>query len=165
MTPGLTKYATSRIEDIKSCFNLFLAEPIENIVISMTNFEGRRVYKENWNEVDRTDIEAYIGLLILCGVYKSRNENVASLWYADTDRATMSQQSLAWVQTTTRCSLMWFSIWQCQCFCFSVTMVRFVVPWYCLFDSVSVQDIYNLNITVLVRCSMKCYNVKKWCDA
>ncbi len=23
MTPGLTKYATSRIEDIKSCFNLF----------------------------------------------------------------------------------------------------------------------------------------------
>ncbi len=24
MTPGLTKYATSRIEDIKSCFNLFL---------------------------------------------------------------------------------------------------------------------------------------------
>ncbi len=41
MTPGLTKYATSRIEDIKSCFNLFLAEPIENIVISMTNLEGR----------------------------------------------------------------------------------------------------------------------------
>ncbi len=31
MTPVLTKYATSRIEDIKSCFNLFLAEPIENI--------------------------------------------------------------------------------------------------------------------------------------
>ncbi len=41
MTPGLTKYATSRIEDIQSCFNLFLAEPIENIVISMTNLEGR----------------------------------------------------------------------------------------------------------------------------
>ncbi len=41
MTPGLTKYATSRIEDIKSCFNLFLTEPIENIVISMTNLEGR----------------------------------------------------------------------------------------------------------------------------
>ncbi len=34
MTPGLTKYATSRIEDIQSCFNLFL-------VISMTNLEGR----------------------------------------------------------------------------------------------------------------------------
>ncbi len=39
MTPGLTKYATSRIEDIKSCFNLFLTEPIENIVISMTNLQ------------------------------------------------------------------------------------------------------------------------------
>ncbi len=41
MTPGLTKYATSRIEDIKSCFNLFPAEPIENIVISISNLEGR----------------------------------------------------------------------------------------------------------------------------
>ncbi len=39
------------------------------------------------DEVDRTDIEAYIGLLILCGVYKSRNENVASLWDTDTGRA------------------------------------------------------------------------------
>ncbi len=45
------------------------------------------MYKENWNEVDRSDIEAYIGLLILCGVYKSRNENLASLWDADTGRA------------------------------------------------------------------------------
>ncbi len=45
------------------------------------------MYKENWKEVDRTDIEANIGLLILCGVYKSRNENVASLWDADTGRA------------------------------------------------------------------------------
>ncbi len=35
----------------------------------------------------QTDIETYIGLLILCGVYKSRNENVASLWDADTGRA------------------------------------------------------------------------------
>ncbi len=48
--------------------------------------------------LDRTDIEAYIGLLILCGVYKFRNENVASLWDADTGRAiffraTMFQQT------------------------------------------------------------------------
>ncbi len=40
MTPGLTKYATSRIEDRKSCFNLFLAEPIENrLICSMTNLQ------------------------------------------------------------------------------------------------------------------------------
>ncbi len=30
MTPGLTKYATSRIEDIKSCFNLFLFLETQN---------------------------------------------------------------------------------------------------------------------------------------
>ncbi len=46
------------------------------------NVQGKLKY-----EVDRTDIEAYIGLLILCGLYKSRNENVASLWDADTGRA------------------------------------------------------------------------------
>ncbi len=34
MTPGLTKYATSRIEDIKSCFNLFLAENLEGRLCS-----------------------------------------------------------------------------------------------------------------------------------
>ncbi len=50
------------------------------------------MYKENWNEVDRTDIEAYIGLLVLCGVYKSRNENVASLWEADTGLANICKE-------------------------------------------------------------------------
>ncbi len=52
------------------------------------------MYKKNWNEVDRTDIEAYIGLLILCGVYKSRNENVASLWDADTGWQTFARHML-----------------------------------------------------------------------
>ncbi len=49
MTPGLTKYATSRIEDIKIMLHLFLAEPIENIVISMT-IGGRCVPVAQWLE-------------------------------------------------------------------------------------------------------------------
>ncbi len=69
------------------------------------------MYKENWNEVDRTDIEAYIGLLILCGVYKSRNENVASLWDADTGRANICKahakficESCEYVHKMTSCT-------------------------------------------------------------
>lgn len=103
MKPGLTRYAISRIDDIQSCFNLFVTEPIENIVISMTNLEGRRVFKDKWKTVDSTDIQAYMGLLILAGVYRSRNESTDSLWDADTGRAifraTMSQQTFSRVVT------------------------------------------------------------------
>ena len=36
--------------------------------------------------MDATDLRAYIGLLILAGVYKSRGEAAASLWDAQSGR-------------------------------------------------------------------------------
>ncbi|KAJ8386982.1 hypothetical protein AAFF_G00161590 [Aldrovandia affinis] len=50
----------------------------------MTNLEGRRVFGEKWKEMDETHLHAYLGLLILAGVYKSKDESTASLWDADT---------------------------------------------------------------------------------
>lgn len=44
MTPGPTRHATSRVDDIKSSFQLFLPESIEGIILDMTNLEGRRVF-------------------------------------------------------------------------------------------------------------------------
>lgn len=92
----MQKYAVSRVDDIKSCFELFLTESIETIVINMTNLEGKRIYKDNWKEVTQTDIKAYVGLLILAGVYRSKNESTSSLWDAESGRtifrATMSLQ-------------------------------------------------------------------------
>lgn len=41
MTPGPAKYAAYHIDDIKSCFKLFLTESIETIVM---NLEGKRIY-------------------------------------------------------------------------------------------------------------------------
>ncbi|KAL3983487.1 M-phase phosphoprotein 8 [Sarotherodon galilaeus] len=96
MTPGPTRYATSRVDDIKSSFQLFLPESIEGIILEMTNLEGKRVFGETWREIDLVDLQAYIGLLILAGVYRSNNEALKSLW--DTEfgrpifRATMSLQ-------------------------------------------------------------------------
>ncbi|XDV11586.1 hypothetical protein PO909_000484 [Leuciscus waleckii] len=56
-----------------------------------------RVYGESWKEVDWVDLQAYIGLLLLAGVYRSHNEATMSLWNADTGRAifraTMSLQA------------------------------------------------------------------------
>ncbi|KAJ8402477.1 hypothetical protein AAFF_G00365600 [Aldrovandia affinis] len=49
--------------------------------------EGRRVYGANWKELYGTHLHAYMGVLILAGVYRSRDESTASLWDAETGRA------------------------------------------------------------------------------
>lgn len=94
MTPGPTRYAISRVDDIKSSFQLFLPESIERIVLDMTNLEGRRVFGDTWKELDQADLHAYMGLLILAGVYRSNHEATMSLWDAESGRpifrATMS---------------------------------------------------------------------------
>ena len=60
---------------------------VEKDILEMTNLEGSHVYVDSWKDVDVTDLHAYIGLLILAGVYKSKSEATASLWNADTGRA------------------------------------------------------------------------------
>uniref|UniRef100_A0A3Q3L0N4 Nucleolin n=1 Tax=Mastacembelus armatus TaxID=205130 RepID=A0A3Q3L0N4_9TELE len=96
ITPGPTRYATSRVDDIKSSFQLFLPESIEGIIVEMTNLEGKRVFGDTWRKIDLVDLQAYIGLLILAGVYRSNNEATKSLWDAESGRpifrATMSLQ-------------------------------------------------------------------------
>lgn len=80
----------------RSCFDLFLTESIATIVVNMSNLEGKRIYKDDWKEITQTDTRAYMGLLILSGVYRSRNESTSSLWDAESGRtifrATMSLQ-------------------------------------------------------------------------
>lgn len=53
----------------------------------MTNLEGKRVYGDGWNDVDWTEIEAFFGLMLLAGVYRSQNEALASLWDAESGRS------------------------------------------------------------------------------
>ncbi|XP_053361966.1 piggyBac transposable element-derived protein 4-like [Clarias gariepinus] len=84
---GPTAYARSHIDDIKSIFDLFLPMPIQNMVLKMTNKEGQRVYGNKWKNLDATDLQAYIGVLILAGVYRSSKEATASLWHAESGRA------------------------------------------------------------------------------
>lgn len=82
------------MDDIKSSFQLFLPKSIEGIILEMTNLEGKRVFGDTWREIDLVDLQAYIGLLILAGVYRSNNEATKSLWDAESGRpifrATMS---------------------------------------------------------------------------
>ncbi|XP_025767401.1 piggyBac transposable element-derived protein 4-like [Oreochromis niloticus] len=69
----------------------------ERIILDMTNLEGRRVFQEKWKPLDQTDLHAYIGILILAGVYRSKGEATASLWNEENGRpifrATMSLET------------------------------------------------------------------------
>lgn len=89
--PGMTRepttYAVSHARDMESTFSLFITPAIQRIILDMTNLEGVRKYGDGWQAMDGTDLHAYIGLLILAGVYRSRGEAAASLWDAENGRA------------------------------------------------------------------------------
>ena len=75
-------------------FQLFLTKCIEDVIITNTNHEGIRVYKEQLKPMDYMEPQAYIGLLILAGVYKSHDEAMETCGTRDISGI--------------------FSIWQCQ---------------------------------------------------
>ena len=66
--PGPTRYAISRVDDIKSSFQLFLLESMEEITLDMTNLKGRHVFGDTWRPLDQVDLQAYMGLSILAGI-------------------------------------------------------------------------------------------------
>ncbi|XP_055079099.1 piggyBac transposable element-derived protein 4-like [Periophthalmus magnuspinnatus] len=75
---GPTAAAREASRDVLSTFLAYFTPELEDIVIEMTNLEG---------PVDRTELRAYVGLLILAGVYRSRGEACESLWDAESGRA------------------------------------------------------------------------------
>ncbi|KAL1266164.1 hypothetical protein QQF64_001839 [Cirrhinus molitorella] len=93
-TPGPTRLAFANVKDIKSTFELYFPDHIKQIFIKMTNLEGKRVFRDTWTDHDWTDLQAFIGLLFLAGVYRSRHEAINSLWHSEAGRpifrATMS---------------------------------------------------------------------------
>eukprot|EP00066_Takifugu_rubripes_P014261 XP_011603527.1 PREDICTED: piggyBac transposable element-derived protein 4-like [Takifugu rubripes] len=97
MQPGPTRMAVTHTQDIKSSFELFIPDSIQEIILDCTNLEGRRVFGERWKELDQTQLHAYFGVLILAGVFRSKGESAESLWDAETGReifrATMSLEN------------------------------------------------------------------------
>ena len=79
VTPGPTHYAVVTVDNIESAFDLFFTTAMIDLIVGMTNLNGRRSLK-NWNDVESTELRAYIGLLILAGVFRSKGETTLSLW-------------------------------------------------------------------------------------
>lgn len=102
---GPTHYAVSRISDPLSSFRLFLTDEIMHHVVEMTNLHGRRTMSA-WRDLDKDELLAYVGLLILAGVYRSKHEATTSLWSEKTGRsifrAAMSQKRFSHITRALR---------------------------------------------------------------
>ncbi|XP_053968281.1 piggyBac transposable element-derived protein 4-like [Anastrepha ludens] len=80
LRPGTTRYARARIDDIKDAFMLFFPPTIENIVLKWSNAYAKEQYDDNYIEINSNLLHAYIGVLILAGVYRSKNETMLDLF-------------------------------------------------------------------------------------
>ncbi|KAF7235524.1 PiggyBac transposable element-derived protein 4 [Varanus komodoensis] len=91
-------------DTISETFELLLTEPILCLLIYETNREAERVTREwnqsnptkirHWKYLDVTELKAYIGLLLLAGLYRGHHETLEELWDSVSGRtffrATMS---------------------------------------------------------------------------
>lgn len=80
-----------------STFNLFFAEDIMQLILHFTNLQGNRSVKD-WKDIDEEELQVYMGLLILAGLYRSQHETTTSLWDGETGRllfpATMPKKKI-----------------------------------------------------------------------
>ena len=88
---GPRKHVVERCVTPVGALSCFFTDEILLIIIHSTNEEGRRVYNENWNEMDYVELIAFLGLLILTGVYRSRSEPVSHLWNTESGRPIFSK--------------------------------------------------------------------------
>lgn len=91
--PGPTSYAIARISSPVDAFTLFFTDDIIDHIVAMTNLQGPRTAMR-WSTITAQQLRAYFGLLILAGVYKSKDESLQNLWDKELGRpifaATMS---------------------------------------------------------------------------
>ncbi|XP_026011711.1 piggyBac transposable element-derived protein 4-like [Astatotilapia calliptera] len=86
---GPTEEAVAAARDEASAFMAYFPPEIEDSVIAMTNLEAgrRRPAIDGWKPMGRVEFRAYLGLLVLAGVYRSRGEACESLWDAESGRS------------------------------------------------------------------------------
>lgn len=51
-----------------------------SIIIKWTNVEGKRVFKDQWIVINESELLKVIGVLLLLGSYRSKNEPIVDLW-------------------------------------------------------------------------------------
>ena len=73
-TSGPSRRIRDSFDSPAKAFSCFFTSEIMDIILQSTNEEGFRIYADSWHPVDRTELEAYLGLILLAGVYRARSE-------------------------------------------------------------------------------------------
>jgi len=76
---------------MRSSFELFIRKRLVEIIYKWTNKESRRVYKDKWNDVTVEELYKVIGLMVLIGVYRSKNEGICQLWSLENGRTILNK--------------------------------------------------------------------------
>lgn len=76
----MTGFAKARVFDMKDAFMLFFTPAIEKIIIDNTNTYGREVNGASHIELTSELLRAFVGVLILSGTTKSKNETVHGMF-------------------------------------------------------------------------------------
>lgn len=79
-SPGPTRYSVRNVDSPLSAFQLFMKDALLQQIQKWTNKEGARVHGQNWKDVTESELQKFLGLSILSGVYKSCNESILQLW-------------------------------------------------------------------------------------
>src|ERR1044072_1065451 len=64
--------------------------PILDEIEKWINSEGKNVFADNWKDIVRDEMFCYLGVLILIGVYRSKNEPISELWNQERGRPIIS---------------------------------------------------------------------------
>lgn len=79
----------NRTDTILSTFQLFMNKWIISEILKWTKVENKENYE--WKTLEQDEQQKFFGLLILAGVYKSKNEVVTQLWNKSHGRPIFSQ--------------------------------------------------------------------------
>jgi hypothetical protein len=105
---GPTKQAFSKCgRSPEEAFKLFITEEMVSAIVKYTNKEGRLRYKQAWKELTCEEMYVFFGLLMLAGVYRSKNSAVIELWSA-TDGRPIFNKSMSRDRFTAICALIRF---------------------------------------------------------
>lgn len=78
LRPGVTAYATTRLSDETSAFELMFDSEMTETVIFETNRYGKKL--TSWRELNKEELYTFYGLCILRGLYRAKGESLSELW-------------------------------------------------------------------------------------
>lgn len=67
LRPGTTRFAKSRVDDIKDAFMLIFPPPIENMILKHSNAYAASQLGKDYKQINSNMLRAYIAVLILAG--------------------------------------------------------------------------------------------------